>query len=67
MVDHYVNGRRVYTIAEASDILHTPGKTISSRLARAHVEPADWIIPGKLAVYYASDLGIESALPTAAV
>ena len=52
-----VNGRRVYTLAEASDLLHVGHTTLRKRIQYGRIQPAGWI-NGRLAVYYPTDLGL---------
>jgi hypothetical protein len=59
VVEHYVLGRRVYTLAEASDQLRTAETTLRQRVKRNRITAAGWINP-RLPVYYATDLGIET-------
>lgn len=64
MVEHYVNGQRVYTLTELSDLTHVAEATLRQRVKRQAVEAAGWINP-RLPVYRAADLGVESALSAA--
>lgn len=56
-VEHYVNGRQVLTLAEASDLLHIPAETLRQRIHRKQIEAPGWITP-RLPVYYPEDLGL---------
>lgn len=60
-VEHYIAGRRVYTVGEASDILHTPPATIRQRLKRSGTTAAGWINPRE-PVYYPADLGLPESV-----
>lgn len=55
-VEHYVNGSRVYTIAEASDQLREGKWALLKRVKRNSIQPAGWINP-RLPVYYLEELG----------
>jgi len=58
MVEHYVDGRRVYTLGEASELLHVAAPTLRQRVKRAGTTAAGWI-NGREPVYYPEDLGLE--------
>lgn len=55
-VEHYVDGRRVYTLAEASDLLRVAATTLRKRVQYGRIQPAD-LINDRLPVYYLEDLG----------
>jgi hypothetical protein len=66
VIEHYANGRRVYTLSEAAR-LHCGNyeraarqwvATTRRRLNRQKVPAAGWINPRE-PVYYPEDLGIE--------
>jgi len=61
MIQHFTeDGRRVYTVGEAAELLGEKKDTIRQRLHRASTEPADWINPRE-PVYYPEDLGLEQS------
>lgn len=60
MIEHFTpDGRRVYTVGEAAELLTEKKDTIRQRLHRAGTEPVDHINPRE-PVYYPEDLGLES-------
>lgn len=58
-VEHYVAGRRVYTLAQASDLLHVAETTLRKRVQYHGVQAAGWINP-RLPVYHLEDLASRS-------
>lgn len=60
-VEHRVDGRRAYTLAEASDVLHVAIATLRQRVHRGRIEPAAHV-DGRTPLYYAADLGIDGAM-----
>jgi hypothetical protein len=58
MIEHYLNGRRVYTLSEASERLHVQTATLRQRVKRQKITAADWINPRE-PVYYPEDLGLS--------
>lgn len=58
MIEHYVDGRRVYTITEAAAMTGKKAGTIRRKLNRDKTEAVDWINPRE-PVYYPEQLGIE--------
>lgn len=61
LIEHYLDGQRVYTADEAAALRGEPTKTVQTRLFRAGAEPAGWINP-RLAVYHPKDLGLEDTM-----
>lgn len=57
MIEHYVDGRRVYTVGEAAELLGAKPETIRQRLHRANIEPVGHINPRE-PVYRPGDLGL---------
>jgi hypothetical protein len=59
VVEHFVDGRQVYTLGESSEILHVQTATLRQRVKRQQVSAAGWI-NGREPVYYPEDLGLEN-------
>ncbi len=58
MIEIYYNGRRVYTTAQAAELLDEPAGTLRSRIHRHGIEPATHLDP-RTPLYYPEDLGLE--------
>lgn len=63
MIEHYLDGRRVYTLSEAAELLNEKTATLRQRLHRANTEAAGYINPRE-PVYYPEDLGRGEAMKT---
>jgi hypothetical protein len=59
VIQHFTpDGRRVYTVGEAAELLDEKKDTIRQRVHRAHTEPVGYINPRE-PVYYPADLGLQ--------
>lgn len=58
MIEIHYNGRRVYTTAQAAELLETKPGTLRSRIQRYGIEPATHLDP-RTPLYYPEDLGLE--------